>query len=350
MHSLGEVQNQSQALIYTLSLIGRSAKLHLKRFLPASKNSEKPIYAGKMESLISVMALDVGGVREKDIKEKKELFRYISAFNLMWRAYDEVIEKQGGHVTEDQLDTTPVSHKYMGREVTGQEAKEIALESLSKLIPGEDRSSVRKREEIIKLLLLYRQQIVEVANNPKYNNFDILPLDLCLDIKRETTGVLGEIGIEIIFKILGIDDEVGIRLFGQMNTAMQWGDDMADWKKDWNEHEQLKKKGNLVRPLENLFLSTLEEFPMEKEALIPHLVDPINSILLIQKFAPQTLEQSLKIFEAELEALPAHRCRDKIKGFCRLTFYKGLPNAPETGKLHDWIEGVDLYKLKRNRV
>ncbi|MBI3397290.1 hypothetical protein HY045_02335 [Candidatus Woesebacteria bacterium] len=326
-----------------VSLLVRSGYNHLRYIKPAAERQSPTLYAGKVESTVITLLLDQFRVTPADIREKSAIFRACSAFNLQWRAYDEVVDEARNTIdpiTEDELDHTPVYHKYAGRGVTGQEGLTITLESMYQAISGKDAESRRKRDKIEGLLVTYRQRVAETANNPKYQSGDVLPYQLALGTKNDVTGLLGEVGAGMFSVFLDINDADGVEMFRQASVAMQFGDDYLDWRKDWKDHSEKKRQSaKPVRPNENLLAATLEENQLEKALCETCLTDTTrSSALWVKELAPNTLDLFKHRFQTELDRFPPHPYRDTLKGIISLTFYQLLPKAPESGWFFRWAK------------
>lgn len=329
--------------IDSASLVARSAYNH-QRYIKPSSHREPAIYAGKVESAVLTLLLDIYGVKPQDIPYREATFRFCSAFNLQWRAYDEVLDEKKftlETVTEEDLDTIPIPHKYMRREITGSEGLQIALISAREAIPGNDPLSKQRRECIEELLLAYRRRVTEVANNPLYHTENVLSFPLALRCKEDITGFLGEVGVRMYGFLLGLDKDTStIELFRQGGIVMQFGDDYLDWRKDWHDHQARKAiTREPIRPIENLLVATLEENPTEKANCEEKLTDDHKrSSLWLDELAPNTLDLFRSRFYSELDKLPIHPYSDKLRGIIDFTFSKVLPWVPESGRFFQWAK------------
>ncbi len=327
-----------------ISLVTRAAYNHIKFIKPSAEQRKPRLYAGKVESTTITLLTDILGVEVKDIPNRFPSCRAGSAFNQQWRAYDEVLDEEHPsletQVTETELDTTPVFHKYAGRNVTGQESREIATASLREAIPGDDRSSRIRRERSEELLLAYRKRIAETANNPLYQTGEILPYQLALKSKEDVTGFLGTVGASLFSILLDRDDQSTVDFFRAASVVMQFGDDLLDWRKDLLDYEKSKKKiGKSVRPIENLLVATLAENATEMADCRQCLTDKNKrSVLWLGDLAPKTFENFKARFQVELDKLPPHEYAQTAKAIISLTFYKLLPLAPESGWFFRWAK------------
>ena len=324
------------------SLLFRSGYNHVQYIKP-SANLEPILYAGKVESTVITLLLDTFGITPKDIVNKTATFRSCTAFNLQWRAYDEVLDEERfttDPVTEADLENIPVYHKYAKRTVTGEEGMQIALDSIFKAIPQSAPNFKQRMDRAEGLLAAYRSRVAVTANNPLYHKGDILTYPLALQSKDDVTGYLGEIGAGLCSLLLDVDDLETVELFKRASVAMQFGDDLLDWRKDLNDYKQRKDTSTKpIRPVENLLVSTLAENTTEKTDCEAHLTDARQrSVLWLKELAPNTLELFKSRFQNELDRLPPHRYTETLKGIISLTFYKLLPLAPESGWFFKWAK------------
>ena len=320
-----------------ISLVTRAAYNHMKFIKPSAERQKPRLYAGKVESTTITLLTDILGVEVKDIPNRFPSCRAGSAFNQQWRAYDEVLDEKHPsletHVTETELDTTPVFHKYAGRNVTGQESREIAVASLQEAIPGKDQASRIRRERSEELLLAYRKRIEDTANNPLYQTGEILTYPLALKSKEDVTGFLGTVGASLFSILLDRNDQSTVDFFRAASVVMQFGDDLLDWRKDLLDH----KKSN--RPMENLLVATLAENATEMADCRQCLTDKSKrSVPWLKDLAPKTFESFNDRFRIELDKLPPHEYAQTAKAIISLTFYKLLPLAPESGWFFRWAK------------
>jgi len=167
------------------SLVARSGYNHLQYIKPGAE-IKPTLYAGKVESAVITLLLDIYGITPKDIHNKTPTFRSCSAFNLQWRAYDEVLDEEKfttDLVTEQDLDKTPVYHKYAGKTVTGEEGLQIALESISEAIPKSDPNYKQRKDKAEGLLTSYRNRVLTTANNTLYHRDGVLTLRVSITNK-----------------------------------------------------------------------------------------------------------------------------------------------------------------------
>lgn len=328
----------------TFDFLLKSGEIHHRFFKPTAKKMEPQGYAGKMESTLINMLCDTFNFSLDDLQRlPPEVFKGIIVFNALWRTYDEVVDvklNSTDRITEETLDNTPIYHKHLGRNIVGSEGLAALSECINVIIPGEDEAPRKKRENIMELIYSLRRRWVETANNKKYQEGDILSYEKALDSKRGLTGFLGEISAKLFVSLLNIEENMqntaGIKLIEQADIVMQFGDDLIDWKKDWLEHIKEKEKGGNVRPIENLFLATLEENPKEKEALKKHLKDRRKTIKLVKKYAPETYILFTKRFEEQVDLLPDHPHRSNLKRFMIFSLKSILPVLPESGIIIEW--------------
>lgn len=316
------------------SLVLRSGWNHIRYIKPAAA-IEPSMYPGKVESTVMTMLLDILGAEPKNIINKTAALRFCSAFNLIWRTYDEVLDEERCTtetvVTGRDLENIAVCHKYAGKIVTGAEGVQIALDSLYEAIPGNDPQSRMRRDRIEGLLASYRERLLDTVNDPKYHEGEVLPFRLANESKTAITGFLGEAGAGMCALLLDLpDDSSAIELFRGASVAMQFGDDFLDWKKDWDNHNKRRlTTDKRLRPIENLLLSTLEENQGEKVSCESCVNDETRrGALWIKELAPNTLDLFQHRFQSELDRLPPHPHRETVKGIISLTFYKLLPHAP----------------------
>lgn len=327
-----------------ISLVVRAAENHIKYIKPSAVRVEPKLYAGKVESTTITLLTDIFGVKVQDIPNRFHSCRACSAFNQQWRAHDEVLDEMRptleAPVTETELDVTPVFHKYAGRNVTGEESRQIAITSLREAIPGNDSSSRKRREKFEELLLAYRKRVADTANNPLYHQGEILTYPLALKSKEDVTGFLGTVGASLCAILLNRDDQPTIDFFRAASVVMQFGDDLLDWRKDLLDHEKIKKEtGKKVRPIENLLVATLAENATEMADCRECLTNSSKrSVLWLKDLAPKTLEKFNLRFQEELDRLPSHKYADTAKAIISLTFNKLLPLAPESGWFFRWAK------------
>lgn len=324
------------------SLVARSSYNHLAYIKPAAE--KKPwLYAGKVESTVITMMMDMFGVTPRDIVSRSATFRACSGFNLMWRAFDEVVDEEmptTDRVTDGDLLNTSVTHKYVPRKVTGGEGIKIALDSMYEAIPGRDKDSVRRRDRIEGLLDSYRVAVRDAANNPDYQMGEVLPYARALGTKTDVTGQLGRVGAGLCCVLLDLDDQDAVEMFAQASVAMQSGDDYLDWRKDIVDRQN-KQAGTQkhIRPVENLLVATMEEHHEEKVLCEAILRDKSRrSALWLKELAPKTLDDFQQRFQNQMDRLPPHPYRDTLKAIVSLTFYKLLPLAPESGWFYRWAK------------
>lgn len=320
------------------SLVARSAYWHLKDIKPAAQ--EVPImYPGKVESTLIITMLDLLGVPPSDIEQRRDFFRACTAFNLQWRAIDEVLDEKlprtDIRVAEEDLLSTPVWHKYAGKMVTGQEGVQIALEAMAQMIPAVDLRSRHRRGRVEELLETYTKIVADNANNSNYHQGPTLPYDVVLRSRDEVTGGVARVGTEFMTVLLDIpEDQRAIEFFGGLNTVMQFGDDLIDLRKDWLGHNRAREENPELplRPDENILRTLLLEYPDEMRAVESILGDSSRHIALwVPEVAPNAFDLFRERFQRELDKLPFHPRAEKLKGIVSLTFHKVLPAIPEPG-------------------
>ena len=317
------------------SLVVRSARDHLLYVRPAAA-VEPSMYAGKVETTVLTMIGDLYNVSATDIVNKRAFFRACTGFNEQWRMNDEVLDEvryTTDPVTVVDLQEIPVNHKYAGRMGTGRNGMDIALQSTLQLIPGRDPESRSRRDRIEGLLYQYTEKVVETANNPQYHQGDILSYPIALQAKQDITGHLGETGAELYATLLGLpEDQRAIEFFGQLSTAMQFGDDYLDWRKDWRDFSTRKAEvAEQLRSGENLLLATLEENSDEKDACAEVLFDTKKrAAVWFERLAPDVADLFRHRFQTQLDQLPAHPRGESLKQIASLTFNNLLYRAPES--------------------
>jgi hypothetical protein len=252
------------------SLLVRAADTHIRYFAPAAESMTPPQYAGKTETACAVMALEVLDVSVGDMPDPQEFARFVAGLNLLIRANDEVVDEVAPYadetVTPEQLNTTPVFHKFAGPEgrlVTGSEGMQVAMDATAKLIPGNSLGSIKRRTAIEAMLTACTQAAADTANNPEYSKGDVLPFPVAEQVKYETNGFLGETCIELVATLLDIPGTDKEReLYRQIGVALQFGDDLFDWRRDWSKHRAKAEEADRpVRAQQNMFNATLLEFP-----------------------------------------------------------------------------------------
>lgn len=324
-------------------LTARSTWNHTREIKPAALR-EPSMYAGKVESTIITLFMDTFGVTPKDIPSRDAFFRSLTAFNLQWRAYDEVLDEEKyttDPITEQELADTPVAHPYMDRRITGAEGFNIALGNIMQVIPGNDKASRSRRSSLEELMYRYRETVADTANNPKYHTGDVLPYDTAVQSKKDITAYLGESAATMYALLLDREGDHTVReIFGRTAMAMQFGDDYLDWRKDWRSHnERANRTGAGVRPSENLLQAVLADHPDEYALCEQVLTDPsMRSALFLKELAPRTLDDFRGKFQDQIDRFPPHPKSDMIKGILSATFYKILPRAPESGWFVRWAK------------
>jgi hypothetical protein len=211
-------------IIETISLFGRSAANHLRYFSPGAEDMVPPQYAGKVESTCATIALDLMDVNIADVPNPVELARFMAGWNLLFRANDEVVDGARPYidepVTADDLNNTPIFHKFAGRDgryVTGSEGLRIILGSTARMIPGNSIGEIRRRTAVEVLATSYTQAVANAANNPEYQQGNVLSFSVAMRSKTEVTARLGETSIELMGAVLDIPDKsVDRRLYGQI--------------------------------------------------------------------------------------------------------------------------------------
>lgn len=334
--------------IDTASLIGRSAENHLRYFSPAAEGMVPPQYAGKVESTCATMALDLMDVSMREISDPHEFARFIAGWNLLFRANDEVVDVAKPYtdelVTVEDLNNTPIFHKYAGpagRTVTGSEGLQIVLNSASRIIPGNSTGSIRRRAAVEELAHTYTQAVADTANNPAYHQGNVLPFPVAMRSKTDVTALLGETSVGLIAALLDIPDRAEDKvLYGQIGMAMQFCDDLFDWRKDWREHRtRAQQSVRPLRPQENLFNAMLQEYGAERQACEEVLADTSRrSAIQARERAPETLAALQAEFRDIVDQFPVHPYRDRATKIVNFLLYKVIPWAPESGRFSRWAK------------
>jgi hypothetical protein len=294
------------------------------------------------------MALDLVGVSMADVPDPLEFARFTAGWNLLFRANDEVVDEAKPYtdetVTAGDLNNTPIFHKYAGpggRNVRGSEGLQIVLDSTSRIIPGSSIGAIRRRTAVQELARAYTQAVADTANNPAYHQGDVLSFPVAMRSKTDVTAFLGETSIGLMAALLDLPERgVDGKLYGQIGMAMQFGDDLFDWRKDWREHrDRTRQSERPVRPQENLFTAILQEHGAEKRACEDALTDTsMRSAILARERAPETFDAFQAEFVGVVEQFPAHPYRDKAARIANFLLYKVIPWAPETGRFSRWAK------------
>ncbi len=305
---------------FTATFVARSAYNHLAYVLPAAKQRPS-LYAGKAETLLLTLLLDILGVDPKDIPNRANFMRAVCAFHYIWRCMDEVVDEQfftTDPITADDLDQTLVYHKYLNTITSAQKGWEVLYQA----IPA-------RFFEVAPLIYAYRSAIVRTANDPQYHTGAVLPFPLALQLKDEVTGLLGETGAEIALTLLGNDDYRAVVIYRITGLAIQFGDDLSDWRQDLLDYRRKSTNTHRqIRPIENLFLSTLTEFPPEWEKCENVLNDRRRSgHAWLTLLAPRALKEYNLRFLAIQNELPAHPKTPFVKEVLNTAFFKLLPQV-----------------------
>lgn len=307
----------------------QSAKYFLMYYDPLARKNP-PLHMGKTEAVAMTMAFNVLGITEKNFKQNNSdhiLTAFISFTNLC-KIYDQVVDDKfdnSNQLTADIIDNTPVEYKYFKKEIKAQELIDIIENSFLKAFPNNQ----EKRENLKSLVLRYRDRVIENANNQDYAvQGEVLDFEHALKSKIEVSQFLGEIAADIFSKAYDIQDPVGINLYGKACLAVQFGDDLVDWKID-----ELKKG---KRPKENLFLATLKEFPEEQKLVIAHINDNLRSAKLIHKYAPEAIKEYKRRFSLILEEFPNHSYSSKTKDIISFALNILEPNFNDKGRVAKW--------------
>jgi hypothetical protein len=334
--------SEFRAFIDSAALLWRSADVHRKFFIPANAPMNPPTYAGKVDTTCAQMALELLGTSMKDIPQPLEFARMAIGFGLLVRAVDESVDVLQPYtdqqVTKDDLTQTPIFHKYAGshgRHVTGEEGQLIVLSSAERLIPGNTPGSIRRRAAISQLVEAYPQRLAEVANDPAYHAGDVLPLPTAVDKKRADTGYLGETIIDLFVTALDLPQrETDRELLGKTFLALQFHDDLFDWRKDWLERERkVQQSLRPVRPQENLFIASLYE--REEELACENvLFYKGRSAVLAREQAPHAITVFNSAFQNVLDQYPIHPYRDKAQRISHFAFCRVPAWLPESGPVY----------------
>lgn len=333
-------------MVDAVSLVVRSADNHKRFFAPEAAETEPRLYAGKVESVCVTMALDTLGVRMRDVDDPRAFARFMMGFCLVGRAYDEVVDEARPFtdvpVTSEDLHTIEVFHPFIppaGRSVTGEEARKATLDAAVSLIPGTTPEARARKDAIEGALDRYAGAIVATANNPDFHKGEVLPYEVAIRSRADVTALLGETTIAVCQSALNLEsDPTPQILFGQVGMAMQFGDDIFDWRKDWKKHSQRKEAEPSVRPQENLYNATLLEQPEEHELSATLLDDPRRSIVVAREEAPLTHAAFVERFEGVVDGLVEHPSRNQLQRILGFTFHTALPRAPESGRFYEWAK------------
>lgn len=304
------------------SFVIHSAYDHLAYILPATSRPPT-LYAGKAESLLLSLLLNILGVDMKTIPDRTGFLRAVYAFHHIWRSMDEVVDEQlytTDPITEEDLDATLIYHKYANTLTSAAKGWQI----LKNAVPA-------RFFEIAPFVMAYRSALLRVSNDPVYHEGSILPFDLAIKAKDEVTGLLGETGAQIALTLLDNDDFRIIEIYRNAGLAMQFCDDLFDWRKDWRDY-LLKRQATTehVRPLENLFLSTLTEYPSEWDKCENVLNDKRRSgYAWLKLLAPRTLKEFDHRFLAMESEIPAHPKTDFVKSVLESTFCELIPRMSD---------------------
>lgn len=326
-----------------IPFVMRSAFNHLALIKPASRN-EPQLYAGKIESSVLTMLLDLYNQSALKIPNHTHFFRFCSAFNQQWRAYDEVLDEARNttdYLSIEALDLTPIRHPYLNRIVTGRESMSLALEETKRFLGQNDPISRIRAKQIEMELVNFRQSVWEVANNPSFHKKGILPYSLAYDIKMKTTGLLAEVGARMCGILLGIEDPAAVELFLRASAAMQYGDDLLDSRKDLLKYlKQLNQPSQNLRPVENLVLTALAE-NRDEFTRFEHLVltsHDNRGPVLLKKAAPDTYDLVRSWVNNELDAFPLHPRAGYVRSIIEFSYDYALPAFPQSGKFYNWAK------------
>jgi len=296
-----------------------------------------------------VLAMDILGVTPGDAADPEEFARFVAGLNLLIRANDEVIDEIAPYsdapVTADQLNETPVFHKLAqpgGRLVTGAEGMRIAMEATDRLIPGSSPGAISRRNEVQGLLAACTIVAADTANNPAYHGGMILPFPTAERIKYETNGFLGEVCIAVVAALLKVPETAKDReLYRQIGVALQFGDDLFDWRRDWLKYRAKSAESDRpVRPQQNLFNATLLENDSELAACEAVLTDTgRRSAVLAGEVAVLSYAEFQSRFRDVLARYPAgHRYTEKARRITDFLISTVVPRAPETGRFFEWAK------------
>lgn len=329
----------------TLNFLKEAGYCHLNYIRPAALLHEPPLYAGKVESATTMLIFKTLGITEEQIeKAPNALWTAISVFNHIWRAFDEVVDvkvnNSTDHVTPEMITDTLVFHKFLGRDITAREGIEIANELIVDLIPDGSRDFQKRRQKIFELIYQYRDKVIDTANNKNYSEGDILSFDLAVATKKDVSIFLAKIAASLVATVFDVDDQKAIDLFGQAGLVVQIGDDIVDWEKDWKDHIQQKKlpsnSGKNVRPIENLFITLLNEEPEEKTQCEKHLFDKTHCLKKLIRYAPKTLAKYHRFFDEQIDDLPDHQYAHTLDDILTFMYYNFITKLPLKGPIADW--------------
>ena len=345
MSGSNERYNSMPLAVEAASLVLRSGYTHIRYLRPDARRHD--MYAGKDISAATTAMFDLIGVNPARRVNMGHFSSAINGFNHQWRAYDEVVDEEGAvihpdqPITPEQLDNTPVYHKYLGRNITGKEGMKVSLEAMQKIIPNNTPDARKRRDKYEGLLYTYRGAVVTMANNPAYQTGDTLPYPTALQSKEDITGVLGSIGVALCTLLLNLPDDPHTQdVYGRLNVSMQFGDDAFDWRKDRLGHRARKATTPLqIRPDENLYNATALEYPEEYAASEQILQDKaVKSIQGAKEVTPKTFDAFRSRFYTQLDAVPDHPRGNTLKRIYALTFDKLLPLLPESGPFFRWAK------------
>lgn len=338
-----------RAFLETTGLFVRAADAHLRHFAPTAERMAPRQYSGKAENTCAILAMDVVGVKIGDSPDPEQFARFITGLNLLVRANDEVLDEimpySDEPVTPEALNTTPVFHKFAepgGRHVTGAEGMDIAMAATAKLIPGSSPGALGRRSFVEETLKGITATLADTANNPEYNQGTILPYPLAERVKYATTGMLGESCISLVEVLFGVPERDNSReLYGHMGIALQLGDDLFDWRRDWRKYiARAESSDRPVRPQENLFNAILLEFADERQACEAVLTDTEQrSVVLAREVAPDSYDTFQDRFRDVLSRYPDdHPYTPKARRVSDFIINRVVPHAPETGKFSEWAK------------
>lgn len=221
------------------------------------------------------------------------------------------------------------------------------------------------RKKVLRIAASYVVETIRYTNQARKFKGDIMPFGTSLELVRKVTGGLFSKAFEAFGAINNIPEEK-IEIFkgagGSAAVAMQFGDDLQDWRKDMLKHSSRQKgeSSDYQRPVENLFLGLLNENPQEFAALMAHINDHVpacrrgnilitETYFLTRKYAPVTLAKFQALFEAELAKVPNFPHRGEMITQWKISFYKIVPITDDFTTTRPWLESLISKLVKRDK-
>lgn len=327
-------------------LLWEAGENHLNYIKPAAAEMDPPLLANKEESTFTSVALNILDVDMGGLRDPKEFSRFTLGYYLAVRAYDEIVDDLNLYkdktLTLEDLNTIPVRQKVARgvAHITAREGVQIAMDSASRIIPGNNVGAIRRRNHIEEVIESYATAVADTANNPDFQQGEILDFETVMRSKEAVSAYLGITMIDIFCTLLDKpEDNMSQELFGQGALGMQYIDDIFDWRKDWKLYLDKVQSGRPVRPQENLFNVTLAETPEEQEACEAVLDNSKkSSMTLARRTAPQTHKLYSERFDDLVDSFPAHPHKEKMQRTNRLLYGKLLPLISENGRFNRWAK------------